>query len=276
MVSKKDDLSDMIEIDLSAGRKKGISKKSIEINQRKLEFHSFAKDLALKFSANSPLDYVVKVPSYIVPYLRKYEGSNFEALISLVLESVSFSFYEKIAEDFVISVFNEGVKYFNFPEEMKISNPIQEDTVSFEILESVLDDYKDFLKFFYHDIDDHSNSNRVAILDNSAFALKNLLVEKDKGISELVTFYSDEMSKLKKELSFVQKKYEDLVKFRSEKIERLEMDNLDLRSVVVDLQNQIKNNEDLGYFYFRFPNPIRIVKFKIGQLKVRIRARLHK
>jgi hypothetical protein len=75
MVTNDIDILDVV--DLSAKRRRGLSKKSIEINERKLEFVAFSKSLADKFTSGSALDFNVKVPSFIVPYLKRYDGSEF-------------------------------------------------------------------------------------------------------------------------------------------------------------------------------------------------------
>ena len=270
MVTNDIDIPDIV--DLSAKRRKGLSKKSIEINEKKLEFRAFSKDLALKFTSGSALDFNVKVPSYIVPYLKRYDGSSFEALISLVLESVSFTYYSKLAEDFSISVFNKGIRFLHFPDEMLINNPVQEDTVSYTLLERVLDDYEEYLKFFYLDILDHrySGSDRVSkIVDNSAVALMKLLDNEKKKNYGLINYYSDEISKANAKYDILQKKYDDLYKYRSSKVQDLEADNLKYQGVILDLQNQIKKYDNLKYYYFllRIPRFLRIFKFKLGRLK---------
>jgi hypothetical protein len=270
MVTNDIDIPDMV--DLSAKRRKGLSKKSIEVNEKKLEFKAFSKDLAIKFTSGSALDFNVKVPSYIVPYLKRYDGSSFEALISLVLESVSFSYYSKLAEDFSISVFNKGIRFLRFPDEMLINNPVQEDTVSYILLERVLDDYGEYLKFLYLDILDHRNygSGRVSkFVDNSAFALKKLLDDEKKKNYDLINYYSDEISKANAKYDILQKKYDDLYKYRSSKVQDLEADNLKYQGVILDLQNQIKKYDNLKYYYFllRIPRFLRIFKFKLGRLK---------
>jgi hypothetical protein len=276
MITDDVDIPDVV--DLSAKRRKGLSKKSIEINEKKLEFVAFSKSLADKFTSGSALDFNVKVPSYIVPYLKRYDGSNFEALISLVLESVSFSYYSKLAEDFSISVFNKGIRFLHFPDEMLINNPVQENTVSYTLLERVLDDYHEYLKFFYLDILDHySGSDRVsAILDNSAVALKKLLDDEKKKNSDLIKYYSDEIAKANNKYDILQKKYDDLYKYRSSKVQDLEADNVKYQGVILDLQDQIKKYDDLKYYHFLIPRFLRILRFKLSRLKGHIWARLNK
>ena len=279
MVTNDIDIPDMV--DLSAKRRKGLSKKSIEINERKLEFVAFSKSLADKFTSGSALDFNVKVPSYIVPYLKRYDGSSFEALISLVLESVSFSYYSKLAEDFSISVFNKGIRFLHFPDEMLINNPVQEDTVSYTLLERVLDDYEEYLKFFYLDILGHrySGSDRVSkIVDNSAVALKKLVDNEKKKNSDLINYYSDEIAKANNKYDILQKKYDDLYKYRSSKVQDLEADNLKYQGVILDLQNQIKKYDNLKYYYFllRIPRFLRIFRFKLSRLKGHTWARHNK
>lgn len=279
MVTNDIDIPDMV--DLSAKRRRGLSKKSIEINERKLEFVAFSKSLADKFTSGSALDFNVKVPSYIVPYLKRYDGSSFEALISLVLESVSFSYYSKLAEDFSISVFNKGIRFLHFPDEMLINNPVQEDTVSYTLLERVLDDYEEYLKFFYLDILGHrySGSDRVSkIVDNSAVALKKLVDNEKKKNSDLINYYSDEIAKANNKYDILQKKYDDLYKYRSSKVQDLEADNLKYQGVILDLQNQIKKYDNLKYYYFllRIPRFLRIFRFKLSRLKGHTWARHNK
>ena len=279
MVTNDIDIPDVV--DLSAKRRRGLSKKSIEINERKLEFVAFSKSLADKFTSGSALDFNVKVPSYIVPYLKRYDGSSFEALISLVLESVSFSYYSKLAEDFSISVFNKGIRFLHFPDEMLINNPVQEDTVSYTLLERVLDDYEEYLKFFYLDILGHrySGSDRVSkIVDNSAVALKKLVDNEKKKNSDLINYYSDEIAKANNKYDILQKKYDDLYKYRSSKVQDLEADNLKYQGVILDLQNQIKKYDNLKYYYFllRIPRFLRIFRFKLSRLKGHTWARHNK
>ena len=252
MVVDDIDIPDMV--DLSAKRTKGISKRSVEINERRMEFRAFSKDLALKFTSGSALDYSVKVPRFIVPYLKKYEGSNLEALICLVLETVSFSYYSKLAEDFSISVFNMGLKYRGFPKEMLINNPVDEESVSSYLLEGVLSDYEEYLKFFYEDILDYkysTNERVVKPISNSGLALKQLL--------------DDQKVKIEEE----KKKYDDLVNSRSLHVQELEADNKKYQEIILDLQNQIKKYDNLKYYYFllRIPRFLRIFKFKLGRLK---------
>ena len=279
MVTNDIDIPDVV--DLSAKRRRGLSKKSIEINERKLEFVAFSKSLADKFTSGSALDFNVKVPSYIVPYLKRYDGSSFEALISLVLESVSFSYYSKLAEDFSISVFNKGIRFLHFPGEMLINNPVQEDTVSYTLLERVLDDYEEYLKFFYLDILGHrySGSDRVSkIVDNSAVALKKLVDNEKKKNYDLINYYSDEIAKANNKYDILQKKYDDLYKYRSSKVQDLEADNLKYQAVILDLQNQIKKYDNLKYYYFllRIPRFLRIFRFKLSRLKGHTWARHNK
>ena len=279
MVTNDIDIPDVV--DLSAKRRRGLSKKSIEINERKLEFVAFSKSLADKFTSGSALDFNVKVPSYIVSYLKRYDGSSFEALISLVLESVSFSYYSKLAEDFSISVFNKGIRFLHFPDEMLINNPVQEDTVSYTLLERVLDDYEEYLKFFYLDILGHrySGSDRVSkIVDNSAVALKKLVDNEKKKNSDLINYYSDEIAKANNKYDILQKKYDDLYKYRSSKVQDLEADNLKYQGVILDLQNQIKKYDNLKYYYFllRIPRFLRIFRFKLSRLKGHTWARHNK
>ena len=279
MVTNDIDIPDVV--DLSAKRRRGLSKKSIEINERKLEFVAFSKSLADKFTSGSALDFNVKVPSYIVSYLKRYDGSSFEALISLVLESVSFSYYSKLAEDFSISVFNKGIRFLHFPDEMLINNPVQEDTVSYTLLERVLDDYEEYLKFFYLDILGHRYfvSDSVSkIVDNSAVALKKLVDNEKKKNSDLINYYSDEIAKANNKYDILQKKYDDLYKYRSSEIQDLEADNLKYQGVILDLQNQIKKYDNLKYYYFllRIPRFLRIFRFKLSRLKGHTWARHNK
>jgi hypothetical protein len=260
MVVDDIDIPDMV--DLSAKRTKGISKRSVEINERRMEFRAFSKDLALKFTSGSSLDYSVKVPRFIVPYLKKYEGSNLEALICLVLESVSFTYYSKLAEDFSISVFNKGIKFLHFPDEMLINNPVDEESVSSYLLEGVLSDYEEYLKFFYEDILDYkysTNERVVKPISNSGLALKQLLddqkvkiEEEKKKYDDLVSSHSREVaglnakySALQKECVNLQKKYDDLVNSRSLHVQELEADNKKYQEIILDLQNQIKKGEDV-------------------------------
>ena len=260
MVTNDIDIPDIV--DLSAKRRKGLSKKSIEVNEKKLEFKAFSKDLALKFTSGSSLDYSVKVPRFIVPYLKKYEGSNLEALICLVLETVSFSYYSKLAEDFSISVFNMGLKYRGFPKEMLINNPVDEESVSSYLLEGVLSDYEEYLKFFYDDILDYkysANERVVKPISNSGSALKQLLddqkvqiEEEKKKYDDLVSSHSREVagldakySSLQKEFVDLQKKYDDLLNSRSLYVQELEADNKKYQEIILDLQNQIKKGDDV-------------------------------
>lgn len=286
MVVDDIDIPDMV--DLSAKRTKGISKRSVEINERRMEFRAFSKDLALKFTSGSSLDYSVKVPRFIVPYLKKYEGSNLEALICLVLESVSFSYYSKLAEDFSISVFNKGIKFLHFPDEMLINNPVDEESVSSYLLEGVLSDYEEYLKFFYEDILDYkysTNERVVKPISNSGLALKQLLddqkvkiEEEKKKYDDLVSSHSREVAGLYAKYSALQKKYDDLVNSRSLHVQELEADNLKYQGVILDLQNQIKKYDNLKYYYFllRIPRFLRIFRFKLSRLKGHTWARHNK
>lgn len=260
------------DVDLSA-RKKSKQKSSsasasMDIDYKKAEFLEFSKELYLKFSSNSSLSYNIKIPSFLVPAIKKYDGSEFEGLIVIIVEGLADLYYNRVADRFCDAVFDLGVDFLKLPEDLKVgsSSDLLYKTPCYTILDRAMKSYNDYLKFFYiNSLSDYDkeNSPRGHL---GAVDIKQLLDSEKIKVSDLTAKLKTANTEnyfLKKQISFMQIDFDALKTSRSQFIVDLETAISDYRNVITSLKSDIEASKQFNYYHFSIPRIYRILRFHI-------------
>lgn len=269
MVKKNIDTDLPDDIDLSSRKR---NKQYLNIDYSKMEYIDFSKSLYEKFSVNSSLTYNIRIPSYLVPALRNYNGTEFEGLIALVIEGVSDLFYQKVATNFCVSVFNMGIKSLNLPESLLMHSDIHENTRSYDILKEVMSSYDDFSKFFFVDVNSRFSSHMSDRLERAAIDINNLLTAEKLKVKELQDKVNTLTISYNKQIEDLNQKYNNLVNFRSSHVSDLERNIKDYQGVISNLQAKIKDNDNYRYYHFSIPRFDRILRIKLISFIHKIKA----
>lgn len=260
------------DVDLSA-RKKSKQKSSsasasMDIDYKKAEFLEFSKELYLKFSSNSSLSYNIKIPSFLVPAIKKYDGSEFEGLIVIIVEGLADLYYNRVADRFCDAVFDLGVDFLKLPEGLKVgsSSDLLYKTPCYTILDRAMESYNDYLKFFYiNSLSDYDKENSPPG-HLGAVDIKQLLDSEKKKVSDLTAKLKTANTEnyfLKKQISSMQIDFDALKTSRSQFIVDLETAISDYRNVITSLKSDIEASKQFNYYHFSIPRIYRILRFHI-------------
>jgi hypothetical protein len=252
-MSNKKEFGDLEPIDLSVGSR---SRKSAEIvDYMEQEFKGLAGFVSDRLSANSSFDRVVKIPSSMGFYLDKYEGTAFKGVVSLILEVAGDRLYHDVADNFVKSVYNSGVRASGLPGSMRLDVQDNKQTRAYGALEVALDQYQEAKAYFFHDVGKYPfRDGKYSALDVSYL----LEAEKLKVLD-----LQGQMGKMGRE-------YDKLSKTLSDRNLRVS----DLSGVIASLKNEKVKFDEFRYYHFAVPRLFRILRMKLVKALAAIRKKL--
>lgn len=259
------------DVDLSA-RKKSKQKSSsasasMNIDYKKAEFLEFSKELYLKFSSNSSLSYNIKIPSFLVPAIKKFDGSEFEGLIVIIVEGLADLYYNRVADYFCDAVFNLGVDFLKLPEGLKVGSDLVYKTPSYTILDRAMKSYNDYLKFFYiNSLSDYDKETSGHGHPKGAVDIKQLLDSEKIKTSDLTAKLKTadtELFFMKKQISSLQSDFDLLKTSRTKQILDLQTSISDYQAVISSLKSDIEASKQFNYYHFSIPRIYRILRFHI-------------
>lgn len=260
-----------VDVDLSA-RKKSKQKSSsasasMNIDYKKAEFLEFSKELYLKFSSNSSLSYNIKIPSFLVPAIKKFDGSEFEGLIVIIVEGLADLYYNRVADYFCDAVFNLGVDFLKLPEDLKVGSDLVYKTPSYTILDRAMKSYNDYLKFFYiNSLSDYDKETSGHGHPKGAVDIKQLLDSEKIKTSDLTAKLKTadtELFFMKKQISSLQSDFDLLKTSRTKQILDLQTSISDYQAVISSLKSDIEASKQFNYYHFSIPRIYRILRFHI-------------
>ena len=251
-MSGKKGFSDLEPIDLSVRSR---ARKGAEIvDYAEQEFEELAGFVSDRLSANSSFDRVVKIPSSMGFYLDKYDGTAFKGVVSLILEVAGDRLYHDMADNFVKSVYNAGIRASGLPDSMLLDVENNRNTRTYEALWIALDKYHEAEAYFFHDV------GKYPFRDGQYSAL---------DVSYLLKAEQLRVLDLQKELVKVKSDYSDLYKALNDRNLRIS----DLTGLLSSLKNDKVQIEQFRYYHFAVPRVFRILRMKFLKALASVKKR---
>ena len=248
------------------------SSKDTEQDLLTVEFDFLASGVSSRIKGDFPLSYNVKVPANLSDFLKDFSEGAWNGLVALILQTGENILYDKLAADFLATVFNLGIDYNKLPDMLKKPVSIEYSTRLHRVLDEVVEGYKDVGEFLYHDFSKLKFPEVEGKDYYSANDLFDMLFTSKTESDFIRRDYNDLKLKFEAERSMYKSQISDL----SLKVSDISGINASLRNEILELKIAKAKYDAYRYYHLGLPRLIRYLGKFITEFNIRLKSRRSK
>ena len=249
------------------------SSKDTEQDLLTVEFDFLASGVSSRIKGDFPLSYNVKVPANLSDFLKDFSEGAWNGLVALILQTGENILYDKLAADFLATVFNLGIEYNELPDMLKKPVSIDLNTRLHRVLDEVVEGYKDIGDFLYHD---YSNFEFPEVEGSSHTYSANDIYKMLTSAQAEANFIRRDFNNLKSDFEAERKMYKSQISDLSLKISDLSGINASLRNEILELKIAKAKYDAYRYYHLGLPRLIRYLGKFITEFNIRLKSRRSK